>query len=295
MAIPQSGIFALGTRSHYYLELDLEPGVDPSALVVAVAGLREPKMTTGGANIVTAFNPATWSAAGHQLPPGTRPLEVVEGADGYSMPATPHDAWIWVSGTGYDVVFDTARAIAVALDGIARVATELHGFTYRDSRDLTGFRDGTENPPIDEAAMSASVPDDAPGAGGSVVLVQKWVHDLGAFHALDQPAQEAVIGRTKDTDEELEDQPAGSHLAHVVLEGPDGEELQVFRRSASFGSLAEHGLLFVAFSADQKRLDAMLAHMAGATNGIRDRLTEYSAPVTGAYYFAPSVQAMRLH
>jgi len=33
----------------------------------------------------------------------------------------------------------------------------------------------------------------------------------------------------------------------------------------------------------------MLESMAGLTNGVRDELTRYSRPVTGAYYFVPSL------
>lgn len=292
MPTSQSGIFALGTRSHYYLEFDLADGAEARALVQAAARLREPKMTTGGANLVTCFGAAAWASAGGELPPGCTAFEAITGADGFTMPASQHDAWVWVSGTGYDVVFDAARAVTAALAPVASLATEQGGFSYRESLDLTGFQDGTANPPVDEAALLAAVAT-GPGAGGSIVLVQKWVHDLGAFHALSEADQEAVIGRTKDHSEELAEQPARSHLSRVVIEDDNGEEIEIFRRSASFGTVAEHGLMFVGFGADQARFDTMLKRMAGAQGVGRDRLTEFSTPVSGGYYFAPSVQAMR--
>jgi len=293
MPMPQTGIFALGTRSHFYLELDLMPGVSPSALLEVTARLREPRMTTGGANVVVAFGPRAWVAAGGAVPTEVSDFTPVVGPDGFTFPETQHDAWVWASGASYDIVFDVGRAVAAAFAGVATVATELHGFTYRDSRDLTGFVDGTENPPLDEAPLLATVPADEPGAGGSVVLVQRWVHDLGSFHALEETEQEIVFGRTKATSDELDDavQAPTAHISRVVIE-EDGEELEIFRRSTSFGGVAEHGLLFVAFSADQRRLSLMLDRMAGVTDGVRDRLTSFSTPHTGAFYFAPSLEAM---
>ena len=292
MPTPQPGIFALGTRSHYYLEFDLVAGATAQALVAAAAGLREPRQTTGGANVVVCFSAATWAGAGGDTPEGFAAFEPVVGDDGFTMPATQHDAWVWASGTGYDVVFDTARAVVAALEPVAALATEVGGFSYRASLDLTGFQDGTANPPVDEGSLVATVPDGRPGAGGSVVLVQRWVHDLGAFHRLPVAEQEAVIGRTKEHSEELTEQPERSHLSRVVIEDERGEELEIFRRSTSFGTMAEHGLVFVGFAADQGRLATMLARMAGAGGAGRDRLTEFSTPVGGGYYFAPSVQAL---
>lgn len=292
MPTPQPGIFALGTRSHYYLEFDLVADATAADLVAAVGGLREPRATTGGANLVACFSAATWAAAGGTPPEGCSAFEPVVGEDGFTMPATQHDAWLWISGTGYDVVFDVARAVVVALEPVAVLATELGGFTYGASLDLTGFQDGTANPPVDVASLVATVPDGHPGAGGSVVVVQRWVHDLGAFHRLSVAEQEAVIGRTKERSEELAEQPERSHLSRVVIEDERGEELEIFRRSTSFGTLAEHGLVFVGFAADQARLATMLSRMAGADGGGRDRLTEFSTPVGGGYYFAPSVQAL---
>jgi putative iron-dependent peroxidase len=210
------------------------------------------------------------------------------------MPAEQHDIWVWISGPGYDLVFDVARAMAAAFAPMATVATHRAGFTYRDSRDLSGFEDGTENPPVDEAPFLATVPEGVSGAGGSVVLFQRWVHDLERLHTLDVAAQEAIIGRTKDRSEELPDdvRPADAHISRVVIEDDAGEELEVFRRSVPYGDLDEHGLLFVAFSADQARLARMLDRMAGAADGLRDRITTWSTPAAGAYYFAPPLDAL---
>src|SRR6185295_16830380 len=109
-------------------------------------------------------------------------------------------------------------------------------FSYLASQDLTGFEDGTENPPLDEAIEVATTD------GDSVVLLQKWVHDLDGFEALELADREQVIGRTLQGSEELDPSPENSHIGRVVIEDDDGNELEVFRRSTAFGGVLEHGL-----------------------------------------------------
>ena len=85
----------------------------------------------------------------------------------------------------------------------------------------------------------------------------------------------------------------GSHVSRVVLEDDNGDELEVFRRSTAFGGVREHGLMFLAFSADRDRLQRMLQRMAGNDDGVRDRLTEFSTPVRSAWYYAPPLESLR--
>ncbi len=292
-SIPQPAIFAMGSRSHFYIELDLRRPADARRIRGVIGGLEGPRSTTGGANVVLAFSAEVWATAGGAVAPDLTAFSERVGPDGFRMPAEQHDIWVWVSGSSYDVVFDTARTIALAFADLADVATQRAGFTYLESRDLSGFEDGTENPPIDEAPGLCSVPEGVPGTGGSVVLFQRWVHDLPQLHGLSVEEQEAIIGRTKDTSEELVDErkPADAHISRVVIE-EDGEELEIFRRSAPYGDLDEHGLLFVAFSADQDRLARMLDRMVGAGDGVRDRLTTWSTPMAGAFYFAPPIDTL---
>ena len=165
MANPQSGIFALGTASHAYLEFDVRDGGRGGDLVGAVAALREPRTTMGGVNLVAGFRPDLWRAAA----PDDCPADLtgfdreVTGVDGYTMPATQHDAVLWLSGSAYDVVFDTARGAIAALAGLATVADETSSWPYRHDRDLTGFIDGTENPSLIDAPDVAVVPEPGPG------------------------------------------------------------------------------------------------------------------------------------
>lgn len=248
MQVAQSGIFALGTGSHSYLEFDLLGSADPGALVQAIANLRELRTTTGGLNLVAGLRPSLW----RQVAPGGLPADVtdfdedVRGVDGYTMPATQHDLWLWVAGHAYDKVFDVTKEAVQALAQLATLALEVAGWTYRENRDLTGFIDGTENPPLSEAPEVALVADGAPGAGGSVVLVQKWTHDAAAFEALPIAEQEKVIGRTKETSIELAEEVSGpeSHVSRTTIE-EHGVEQHIFRRNTPFGMATEHGTMFI--------------------------------------------------
>ena len=291
MSTPQSGIFALGTASHAYLEFDLRAPEDERELVRAVAGLREPRTTMGGVNLVAGFRPELWSRLSpeevlHGTEGFNRPLV---GSDGYLMPATQHDAVLWLSGSAYDVVFDVARQAMGSLDQLAMVAEETSSWPYRHDRDLTGFIDGTENPTLIDAADVAIIPEGSPGSGGTILLLQKWFHDATVWESQPLVRQEQVIGRTKADSVELEDRPADSHAART-----DQDTFgKIFRRNMPYGTVTDHGTMFVGFSADQRRLTAMLENMAGMTDGIRDALTYYTRPLTGAYYFVPSVQDIR--
>ena len=248
-----------------------------------------------GGNLVVGFRPGLWAElCPDHAPVDAADFEPIVGPDGFVMPADQHDLWFWIHGPGPDVAFDLARTVTRELQTLARIATEQASFVYHASQDLTGFEDGTENPPLDEAVSVATIDDGQPGAGGSIVLLQRWVHDLDGFQALDVAAQEQVIGRTLADSEELADdiQPRTSHVSRVVVEDEEGDELEVFRRSTAFGGPLEHGLQFLAFSTDQARLQTMLERMAGVGDGIRDRLTEYSTPTASAWYVAPPVELL---
>lgn len=293
--LPQLGIFAQGTHAHHFLEFDLREGVTPTQAVGSFRRLRTPEVSAGGVNLVIAFGADAWrEVAPSEAPSELAPFREVTGPDGRRAPATQHDAWIWISASSTDVTWDHARAAVHAVDDVAVLAAEQPGFTYHEGRDETGFIDGTANPPVRLAPDVALVPLGQPGQGGSHVLAMRWVHDLAAFHRLSIEEQERVFGRTKSDSVELSaaEKPPDAHIARVEMQ-IDGQELQLFRRSVPYGTVSEHGLNFVAFSADPSRYDHMLARMFGTTgDGVHDRLTDFSRPVSGAYYFAPSLNAL---
>lgn len=291
MSTAQGGIFALGTASHAYLELDATAAKAGPDLVTAVASLREPRTTMGGVNLVAGFRPELW----RQVMPEDAPIELegfnrdLAGAEGYVMPATQHDAVMWISGSAYDVVFDMARQVIAALKGLASVAEETSSWPYQHDRDLTGFIDGTENPTLIDAPDIALVPEGSRGAGGSVLLLQKWSHNVTAWESLSVPEQEQVIGRAKADSTELDPKPPDSHVGRT-----DQDVFgKVFRRNMPYGTVIEHGTMFVGFCAEQRPLAVMLGSMAGVTDGVRDALTRYTTPLTGAYYFIPSTESLR--
>src|SRR6185437_14564815 len=131
--------------------------------------------------------------------------------------------------------------------------------------------------------------DGHPGAGGTILLLQKWAHDTAAWESLPVPSQERVIGRRKLDSVELEEKAADSHVAST-----DQDRFgKIFRRNMPYGTVTKHGTMFVGFSAEQKRLAEMLMSMAGLASGARDALTGYTRPLTGAYYFVPAADSLR--
>ena len=291
MNTPQGGIFALGTASHAYLEFSVREKSSGAELVRTISALREPRTTMGGVNLVVGFRPELWrEVSGGELPTRLGGFdEDLVGADGYVMPATQHDAVLWLSGSAYDVIFDVARAAITSLRELASLEEETSSWPYRHDRDLTGFIDGSENPDLIDAPELVLVPGGAPGAGGTILLLQKWLHDAASWEGLTDTEQERVIGRTKPDSVELDPKPADSHVATT-----DQDRFgKIFRRNTPYGTVGEHGTMFVGFSAEQEPLVTMLESMAGVGDSVRDALTRYTQPLSGAYYFVPSTEALR--
>jgi putative iron-dependent peroxidase len=152
-----------------------------------------------------------------------------------------------------------------ALAGLATVAEETSSWSYQHDRDLTGFIDGTENPTLIEAPGFVLVPDGSPGEGGTVLLLQKWEHDAAAWEALPVEQQELAMGRKKLDSVELEDKPADSHVAAT-----DQDRFgHIFRRNMAY-----------------------LAEMLKSMVETPDALTRVTHPLTGAYYFVPSIDSL---
>jgi porphyrinogen peroxidase len=291
MYTPQAGIFALGTASHVYLEFDLRDSKRCKEFAATIAAIREPRTTTGGVNFVIGFRPELWSDISQvDAPADVKGFnEDMRGTEGFVMPSTQHDALVWLSGSAYDVVFDMARAVVHDLAAEALLAEETSSWSYRHDRDLTGFIDGSENPTLLDAPSVALLPEGVPGAAGSVLLLQKWKHRVVEWEALSVPQQERIIGRSKLDSIEMENKPPDSHVARTDQDAFGN----IFRRNMPYGTVDDHGTVFVGFSADQKRLSKMLESMAGLVTGTRDALTRFSQPLTGSYYFVPAAENLR--
>jgi porphyrinogen peroxidase len=193
-----------------------------------------------------------------------------------------------------DLCFEFAAQVMNRLAGAAAVVDEVHGFRFFDERDLLGFVDGTENPVGAAAGSAALVGGADPGfAGGSYVIVQKYVHDMDAWNALSTEEQERAIGRSKLSDIEMPDEvkPANSHVALNTITDPDGAERQILRANMPFGELGrgEFGTYYIAYGATPAVTEQMLANMfMGSPPGNTDRILDFSTAVTGGLFFAPS-------
>jgi putative iron-dependent peroxidase len=229
-------------------------------------------------------------------PPRPAGLHVFPGFEGarHTAVATPGDLLFHIRGHRMDLCFELAQRLAGRLAGLARVVDEVHGFRSFDERDLLGFVDGTENPEGDAACAAVLIADeDAPFAGGSYAIVQKYLHNLDAWDSLPVEAQELAVGRTKLSDLELPDErkPSNSHLALNTIVDEDGKEQEIYRMNMPFGSVGagEFGTYFIGYARSPDVIEQMLTNMfVGKPPGNHDRILDFSTAVTGTLFFVPS-------
>lgn len=287
MSEPQPGIFSTGFSHHYLLEFALKPGYDVDQLRGLIEQVSGADSVDQG--VVVAFGRDAWQKlAPEAVPDGLIPFYPIIGKDNLVARGSQCDLLVWIQSSAHDMNLQLALDFQQQLAAIASLELEVHGFRYLDSRDLTGFIDGTENPAEDRAPEVALIPEGKIGAGGSFVLTQKWAHDLEAFRQLDVAEQERVIGRTRADSVELEDAPPTAHIRRTDVK-IEGHPLEIYRRSVPYGGVQDHGLYFLAFSCELIRFAIQLDRMFGcAEDGLVDRLTDFSTPVSGSYWFAPS-------
>ncbi len=302
MSTPQSGILPVpGPSAHFLVLAAGDLAADARRIVAKLA--RVPELTaevatfTGddGLRSVLSVGAELWD----RVSPSARPRELKSfepiGAGPLVALATGGDVLLHVCGSRPDSTYELARRVRDALGAMVTVHDEVAGFRYLDGRDLTGFIDGTENPEGDDRPAAALVgAEDAAFVGGSYVLVQRYVHDLARWGGLAVAEQERIIGRVKPDSQELDDavRPVTAHISRTVVE-QEGEELQILRHSFPYGSTSEAGLLFIAYCRVRSTFDAMLTRMYGTSgDGHHDRLMEFTRPVSGAYFFAPSIERL---
>ncbi len=228
---------------------------------------------------------------------GLHPFRELQG-DRHHAPATPGDLLFHIRAHRFDLCFELAQRLTERLRGHAEVVDEVHGFRSFDERDMLGFVDGTENPEGAAASDAVVIGDEEPAfAGGSYVMVQKYVHDLRAWDALSTEEQELIVGRTKLADIELPDElkPPNSHLALNVVTGPDGEERQIMRFNMPFGRVGaeEFGTYYIAYARTSELIEQMLTNMfIGDPPGNTDRILDFSTAITGSLFFIPSADLL---
>jgi len=263
---------------------------DLPALLRAV-GFRD---IEAGLSCVLAFGSDAWDRVfGSPRPAELHPFREIHGGDRHAV-ATPGDLLFHIRAKRFDLCFELEAQIMARIGHAVSPADEVHGFRYFDDRDLIGFVDGTENPTGQAAVDAVLIGDeDSQFAGGSYVIVQKYLHDLARWNALSTEAQERIIGRTKLSDIELEDsiKPTSAHNALTTIV-EEGKEIKILRDNMPFGRAAqgEFGTYFIGYSRSPKTIETKLENMfIGRPPGNYDRLLDFSRAVTGNLFFAPSV------
>lgn len=292
------------TRAAIFLVVTVNPGDDHRATVrafcedfpalVRAVAFRD---LEGYLSCVIGFGSSAWD----QLFGGNRPAELHEfreiQAGSRHAVSTPGDILFHIRAARMDLCFELATQLMARLGMAVTAVDEVHGFQYFDDRDLIGFVDGTENP-TDQLAVDAAIigEEDAGFAGGSYVIVQKYLHDMPAWNALSTEAQERIIGRTKLADIELEDavKPTSAHNALTIIE-ENGKEIKILRDNMPFGDVArgEFGTYFIGYARSPRPIEQMLQNMfVGRPPGNYDRLLDFSRAVTGSLFFVPPLDLL---
>jgi porphyrinogen peroxidase len=263
---------------------------DLAGLVRSV-GTREPRAYL---TCVTGIGHRLWDRlGGARRPAGLHEFREFR-APGRHAISTPGDLLFHIRAGRMDLCYELACQIMFRAGGALTVVDEVHGFRYFDNRDVIGFVDGTENPAGAAAQRSVLIgAEDSEFAGGSYVMVQKYLHDLDGWNALPTEEQENIIGRYKLSDIEQPDdvKPSSAHNALTTIVDADGEEVQIVRDNMAFGTpgRGEYGTYFIGYSRSPDPTEQMMQNMfIGSPEGNYDRLLDFSTPVTGALFFVPS-------
>ncbi|EGQ7938424.1 TPA: Dyp-type peroxidase [Vibrio vulnificus] len=286
--LPEAGPFALYTL----LKINHNPAKVLAQLQSLPALVEELNQSQPDAELTLsiAFSKSFWQQLDMSMPAELIDFPVL-GEGEIVAPSTDVDVLLHCHSQRHDLHFYLLRKLLSEVAEDVTVVDETYGYRYLDSRDMTMFVDGTENPKAEKRAEVALIPD-GEFAGGSYVMVQRFEHNLPAWNRLNVSAQEKVIGRTKPDSIELDDVPAASHVGRVDIK-EEGKGLKIVRHSLPYGSVTgAHGLLFIAYCHTLHNFKAMLESMYGVTDGKTDQLLRFTKAVTGAYFFAPSKEML---
>ncbi|MGL0927930.1 Dyp-type peroxidase [Vibrio vulnificus] len=286
--LPEAGPFALYTL----LKINHNPAKVLAQLQSLPALVEELNQSQPDAELTLsiAFSKSFWQQLDMAMPAELIDFPVL-GEGEIVAPSTDVDVLLHCHSKRHDLHFYLLRKLLSEVAEDITVVDETYGYRYLDSRDMTMFVDGTENPKAEKRAEVALIPD-GEFAGGSYVMVQRFEHNLPAWNRLNVSAQEKVIGRTKPDSIELDDVPAASHVGRVDIK-EEGKGLKIVRHSLPYGSVTgSHGLLFIAYCHTLHNFKAMLESMYGVTDGKTDQLLRFTKAVTGAYFFAPSKEML---
>lgn len=299
MTIESQAVASRLSRSAIFLVATLNEGDDSLNAVramcgdlagfVRAVGFRD---LDGGLSCIMGFGSEAWDRLfGGARPKELHPFREIRGR--HHAPATPGDVLFHIRARSMDLCFELAMQIMARLGKAVTIVDETHGFKFFDQRDMVGFVDGTENPVGQESIDAVLIGDEDPAfAGGSYVIVQKYLHDLDGWNALPVERQEGIIGRRKLSDIELEDaiKPSSAHNALTSIADEDGNELKIVRDNMPFGEIGKgaFGTYFIGYSRSPSRIERMLQNMfVGDPPGNYDRLLDFSRATTGSLFFVP--------
>ena len=277
----QSGILADVPGHARYMHFSLVPDCDPRE------ALKNLKNTIDGDTCVVGLGESVLQYLGVTIP-GMRSFPATS-ASAIDVPSTPAALWCWLRGEDRGELLHRSRKVERALSSSMLLTKIVDAYKHLDSRDLTGYEDGTENPEGDDALQAAFCSGQGLGMdGSSFVAIQQWLHDLDYVESLEQDELDDIIGRRLSDNEELEDAPRSAHVKRTAQEDFDPEAF-VLRRSMPWSDESGEGLIFVAFGHSLDAFEAQLNRMTGKDDGITDAIFRISQPVSGSYFWCPPV------
>ncbi|MCG9756752.1 Dyp-type peroxidase [Shewanella insulae] len=297
----QLGVCAEGNLHSVYLMFNANDGVE-SQLRPCVANVAQYIYELADQYADSAFNGFVAIGANYwdSLYPGQRPSQLkpfpAMHADNRDAPAHEYDLFVHLRCDRYDILHLVANEVCQMFEDLVELVDEERGFQFMDTRDLTGFVDGTENPKGRHRQDVALVGDeDEAFRAGSYLHVQKFAHNLSKWNRLPQKKQEDIIGRTKIDNIEYasEDKPLTSHIKRVNLKDADGSSMEILRQSMPYGSMKEQGLMFISACRNSENFEKMLSSMIhGDGDGNHDHLMHFTQALTGSAFFVPSLDFM---
>ncbi|MBI3283785.1 MAG: Dyp-type peroxidase [Burkholderiales bacterium] len=277
----QQGIVLAIPAHASYLSFTLKPGADPALARAALQALQP-----DGRALVLGVGAALAALFDKKIA-GLRDFGGIAGSR-VPLPATPAALWCWLRADERGELVHQARPVLQALAPAFDLQRQVYAFSYAGGRDLSGYQDGTENP-RDEAALATAIVGAGRMAGSSYVAVQQWRHDFARLEAMPPVAQDAMIGRRKSDNAELEDAPESAHVKRTAQEEFEPPAF-VLRRSMPWAGGSEAGLYFSAFGTSFYAFEAQLRRMSGAEDGVVDALFQFTQPLSGSYFWCPPLR-----
>ena len=290
----QTGILLESCKAGACLEATItDYSVIPTAVRQFLENLSQLQQSYPDARLgaVVAFGDKAWKQLNGTGASGLKPF-VTLGKGDLTAPSTQGDLLVHIQSLRPDVNFSVAQAAVNAFVRAIDVQQEIHGFRWVEERDLTGFIDGTENPKDAKRAEVALIAN-GDDKDGSYVFTQRYEHNLAKWSKLNIEKQENVFGRTKADSVEMDDKADTSHVGRTDLK-ENGKGLKILRQSLPYGTASgTHGLFFIAYCATLYNIEQQLLNMFGEKDGKTDRILGFTKAVTGAYYYAPSMEQLQ--